>query len=196
MSEHGSVTGWFGQLQAGNPAAAQKRWERYFDRLVHLARQKLQYFPRRAADEEDVALSAFASFCRRAENGSYPQLCDRGGLWQLLVVITARKAGRLRRSANQLKRGGLAAGRAGEAGEAVLEQLVADEPAPAFAAEVAESYSSLLAMLQEPELQTTAQFKMEGYTSKEIAERLDCTSRTVERRLRLIRDIWTRELPR
>jgi hypothetical protein len=95
MTAAGSVTHWLSQLKAGDPAAAQKLWERYFRRLVGLARKKLQEAPRRAADEEDVALSAFATFCRRAEDGQFSQLSDRDGLWRLLVVITARKAIRL-----------------------------------------------------------------------------------------------------
>jgi len=58
MSSDGSVTGWLGRLVAGDPSAAQQLWQRYFHRLVGLARQKLRDTPRRVADEEDVALSA------------------------------------------------------------------------------------------------------------------------------------------
>jgi hypothetical protein len=65
-SGDGSVTRWIGQLQDGDALAAQQLWQRYFHRLVSLARQRLRGAPRRAADEEDVALSAFASFCRAA----------------------------------------------------------------------------------------------------------------------------------
>ena len=36
----------------------------------------------RLADEEDVALSAFDSFCRGAEQGRFPRLDDRDDLWQ------------------------------------------------------------------------------------------------------------------
>src|SRR5262245_43324907 len=64
MPSAGSVTHWLGLLRAGDHAAAQPLWERYFSRLVGLARAKLQGLPRRAADEEDVALSAFDSFSR------------------------------------------------------------------------------------------------------------------------------------
>src|SRR6516164_9629014 len=63
MADDGSVTRWFGLLQAGDPAAAQQLWERYFRRLVGLARKRLRGAARRATDEEDVALSAFDSFC-------------------------------------------------------------------------------------------------------------------------------------
>jgi DNA-directed RNA polymerase specialized sigma24 family protein len=60
MSPHGSVSRWLGPLQDGDPAAVQQLWQRYFHRLVGLARKKLHGAPRRLADEEDVALSAFA----------------------------------------------------------------------------------------------------------------------------------------
>src|SRR5262249_38481019 len=106
MSSDGSVTHWIGQLQAGNPATAQPLWERYFQQLVRLARKKLQGSPRRAADEEDVALSAFDSFCRAAEAHRFPNLADRDDLWRLLVVLTARKALHQSRDECRLKRGG------------------------------------------------------------------------------------------
>src|SRR5919198_391675 len=109
MAREGSVTRWLGPLLAGDPAAAQQLWERYFRRLVGLARTKLRGAPRRAADEEDVALSAFDSFCRHAERGRFPQLDDRHDLWRLLVTITARKALYLIRDEHRLKRGGGAA---------------------------------------------------------------------------------------
>jgi hypothetical protein len=56
MSATGSVSHWIRQLQAGDPAAAEPLWQRYFRRLVGLARARLRGAPRRAADEEDVAL--------------------------------------------------------------------------------------------------------------------------------------------
>src|SRR5689334_5020484 len=71
-----SVTNWLGRLTGGDPAAAGPLWDRYFPRLVELARARLRAFPRRAADEEDVALSAFDSFCRDAAAGRFPRLGD------------------------------------------------------------------------------------------------------------------------
>src|SRR6516162_5737990 len=93
----GSITYWLHQLQAGDQEAAQELWNRYFQRLVGLARSKLRGAPRRVADEEDVALSAFDSFCRHAEQGRFPDLADRDGLWRLLVVMTSRKSAHLLR---------------------------------------------------------------------------------------------------
>jgi DNA-directed RNA polymerase specialized sigma24 family protein len=97
MSSEGSVSRWIDQLKAGDQAAAGKLWEGYFQKLVALARKRLKDTPRRAADEEDIALSAFDSLCRRAERGQFAQLLDRNDLWQLLVLITVRKVCDLKR---------------------------------------------------------------------------------------------------
>src|SRR5262245_21852756 len=106
MSSTGTVSQWLDQLKAGDRAGVQKLWERYFRQLVGLARGKLAGAPRRAADEEDVALSAFDSFCRAAERGRFPRLEDRDDLWRLLAVLTERKAIGLRRREGRAKRGG------------------------------------------------------------------------------------------
>ena len=107
--EGGSVSRWFGPLRDGDPAAAQQLWERYFQRLIELARKKLRDLPHREA-AEDVALSAFDSFCRSAGLARFPQLADRDSLWRLLVVVTARKAAHHKRDERRQKRGGFNAG--------------------------------------------------------------------------------------
>jgi RNA polymerase sigma factor (sigma-70 family) len=197
-SGDGSVTRWLGQLQAGDPAAAQQLWERYFRRLVGLARKRLLGAPRRAADEEDVALSAFESFCRGAEQGRFPDLADRDGLWRLLMVMTARKAMHLRRDEGRQKRGGAAQFAADMPNkpdeESVLEQVLSREPTPEFAAQISEQCERLLRGLGEEDLESVALLRMEGYTVNEIAARLGCVARTVKRKLQLIRSIWKKEL--
>jgi DNA-directed RNA polymerase specialized sigma24 family protein len=199
MPSSHSVTHWIGQLQAGDQVAAQHLWEGYFRRLVGLARGKLQSLPRRAADEEDVALSAFATFCRGVECGRFPQLADRDDLWRLLVTITARKALHLVRDERSQKRGGGAVrdqaalgDRDGSAAEAAaIDELLGSEPTPAFAAQVAEECQRLLESLGDADLRTIAVWKMEGYTNEEIAAKLRRAPRTVERKLDLIRQRWT-----
>src|SRR5262245_66489186 len=132
MSAPGSVTHWIDGLRAGESVAARKLWENYFHRLVELARKRLRALPRRAADEEDVVLSAFDSFCRGAEQGRYPRLGDRDDLWRLLVLLTAHKALDRLRHDRRLKRGG------GKTAAADLAAVVGPEPTPEFAAGVAE----------------------------------------------------------
>jgi DNA-directed RNA polymerase specialized sigma24 family protein len=200
-SEQPSVSLWVQQLQSGDRDAAEKLWQRYFARLVGLARTRLRGLPRRAADEEDVALSAFDSFCRGAEQGRFPRLDDRDDLWRLLVTITARKAYQLALSHRRQKRGGDAvldeAALAGPAdpgsGEAGLDQLLSREPTPEFAAQAAEDYQRLLADLPHEELRAVARWKMEGYSNEEIAAKLGCAPRSVERKLHVIRAVWEEE---
>jgi DNA-directed RNA polymerase specialized sigma24 family protein len=189
------VTLWLEQLEAGDPAAAQPLWERYFAQLVQLARGKLRGFRPRTADEEDVALSAFDSFCRGAAQGRFPQLGDRNNLWKLLVTLTARKAIDLVQYESRQKRGGGERQSDSPDAEQALEEVVATEPAPDFAAQVAEEFCRLLARLGDVELRNVALWKMEGYTNAEIAARLGCAEVTVERRLRLIRKNWEQEAP-
>jgi DNA-directed RNA polymerase specialized sigma24 family protein len=201
MSSPGSVTTWIAELKAGDARAAQRLWENYFPRLVGLARKKLHELPRRAADEEDVALSALDSFCRAAEQGRFPRLTDRDNLWHLLVTITARKALQLVRRERRQKRGGGTV-RGDSAFHATpecpeeetgLERVIGTEPTPEFAAEMAEEYRQLLALLGTGDLQAIAVWRMEGYSNEEIAARLGCVPRTVERKLGLIRTVWSQD---
>lgn len=199
MSSIGSVTHWINQLKAGDHAAARRLWERYFHRLVVLARKRLQGHPRRAADEEDVALSAFDVFCRSAERGRFPELRDRNNLWPLLVLIPERKAlNWLARERRQKRGGGEVLGEAAPPGEAaaasVLEQIAAKDPTPEFAAQVADECRRLLDRLDDGELRSVALWKMEGYTEDEIAARLDCVPRSVQRKLRQIQSLWEKEV--
>lgn len=191
----GSVTNWIAQLKEGGSQAVPPLWERYFAQLVALARRRLKAAPRAVADEEDVALSALDSFVRGAERGRFPKLDDRDDLWRLLVVITERKAWNLARAQRRQKRG---------SGQVVHEStkkrdggdvrglldVPGREATPAFAALVADECRRLLAALQGENLQALALLKMEGYSNEEIAARQQCALRTVERKLRMIREIW------
>ena len=184
-----SVTRWLGKLKAGDPAAAGPLWERYFPRLVELARARLGRFPRRAADEEDVALCAFDSFCRDAAAGRLPRLDDRDDLWRVLLLITGQKAVDLVRRETAGRRGGKQGPQAFD-----LEALAGGEPTPEFAALVADEFRRLLGRLPGADLKALAVWKMEGLTNEEIAARWGCVPRTVERRLRVIRSLWAGEV--
>jgi len=198
MSSGGSVTRWVTALKGGDAAAAQPLWERYHRKLVSLARQKLRSARRRVADEEDVVQSAFHSFFQGVARGRFPQLDDRDNLWRLLVVITARKAlDQLAHEYSKRRGGGTLQGESrispGEPGwdEAAIEQVVGEEPTPEFAAQVAEEYEQLLDLLGEETLRRVAVWKMEGLTNDEIAGKLDCSRRTVARKLETIRVLWS-----
>jgi DNA-directed RNA polymerase specialized sigma24 family protein len=196
MSSAGEVTALIERLKSGDREAVQPLWERYFRRLVGLAQAKLKGARHPDRDGEDVALSAFDSFCRAAERGRFPRLDDSSDLWQLLALITCRKAADLidycKRAKRRLEVGESNLGPPpGEAGRAI-EQVAAQEPTPGEAAELAEGCGRLLGLLEDGRLRQIADWKLEGYTNAEIARKLGRSEVTVERSLQLIRATWTR----
>ncbi len=200
MPPKGSVTRWMDLVKEGDEEAAQKLWERYFERLVGLARNQLRGLPKGPADEEDVVLNTFDSFYRGAKAGRYPELKDRNNLWRLLIAMTANKARDLARRQHRQKRGGgkvlnegTLAGKEANRPSFLLE-VISREPTPEFAAELAEDVERRLAALQDETLRRVALWKMEGHQNEEIALKLGCVSRTVERKLQLIRRVWTGEV--
>jgi len=148
-----------------------------------------------------VAVSAFQSFCRRARANHFPDLRDRDDLWHLVVCITERKAYHQLRDQTCSKRGsGLVAGESAfedlqaSSRGAGINEVPGPEPTPEFAAEMVEAVDRLFSQLDDDELRRVAQYKLEGYTNEEIANKIGRAPPTVERRLRLIRKRWQREI--
>jgi DNA-directed RNA polymerase specialized sigma24 family protein len=198
MSNGESVTRWLAGVKAGDGADIQRLWNRYFQRLVRLAGAKLPGHCRRAFDEEDVAISAFQSFCDRAGRGQFPQLSGRDDLWRLLATLTVRKAAVTVRHQTRQKRGG---GRVlGESAFAVrkcetetgsgISEILSREPTPDDAARFADAFDHLIARLSDQTLKTIALRKLKGDTVEEIGAFLGTSTRTIDRKLRLIRAIW------
>jgi DNA-directed RNA polymerase specialized sigma24 family protein len=186
MTSDGSITRWIGQLRGGDGDAAEQLWRAYFARMVEHAGRLLNNSPKRSGDEEDAALSAFKSFCLGARAGRFPQLADRDNLWPLLVALTSHKCVDLIRHDTRKKRGG-------PTGPGTFEDVVAKEPTPEFVVQLADELDTLLGRLDaagDPTLRSIALWKLEGLTTPEIAERLGCVRRTVERKLALIARLW------
>src|SRR6516164_7723319 len=161
MSSQGSVTVWIGQLRAGDRDAAQPLWQGFYKPMVALARKKLRGAPRGMADEEDVALSAFDSFCRGIEKGRFPQLNDRDDLWHLLLVITERKAIDLVNHEKAQKRGeGLVRHECSLARDssvtAPFDHIASPEPTPEMVAQFIDECRRLLDALEDETLRAVA----------------------------------------
>ncbi len=194
-----SVTQWIADLRVGQETAAQQQlWARYFKRLQALAKAKLGNMPRAVEDEEDVAVSALGSFFVRVREGQFPDLTDRNGLWPLLAKITARKAINLHKRQTAAKRGG---GRQAETGasddsqNAPLE-FVDEQITPASLVELSEQCNLLMAELPDEAMRQIAELKLAGCSTQEIAQQLELSPRTVERKTGLIRRYWTAWLER
>jgi RNA polymerase sigma factor (sigma-70 family) len=198
MVRDGSVTRLIQLLRSDDAVerdmAARLIWRRYFRDLLELARNNLNRRIRRREDEEDVLQSMYKSFCLRQQRGEF-DLAGRDALWRLLVTITLRKARNVAKKQSRDKRD-IAREQTiadhDESGSAhwALEQMDAAGPSPAEAAVLNEALERRLEALTDPELRQIALWRLEGYTNREIADQLDCTERSVERRLERIRSKW------
>jgi RNA polymerase sigma factor (sigma-70 family) len=183
-SDTHSVTHWIERLKADDPCAAGALWERFVERMLAVARQRLGHAPRRVADEEDVVVAAFERFHHGLRHGRFPRLNDRDDLWAILFTLTVRHAARQIRDQQRDKRGGGVEQALGDA------EPADDLPTPAEALLLQDNLVALLDALGDDSLRRIALARMEGYTNAEIAAQLGRSEVTVERRLRLIRAIW------
>src|SRR5687767_9950515 len=80
------------RLRNGDETAAEECFQRFAQRLILLARTRLNSSIRQKTDPEDVVQSVFRSFFLRTTRGDY-EIESWGGIWRMLVVITLRKCG-------------------------------------------------------------------------------------------------------
>ncbi|MBN2296016.1 MAG: RNA polymerase subunit sigma-70, partial [Pirellulales bacterium] len=74
MSEAHSVSDLLQRLEGDRSEAAHQIWDQFIHRLIGAARKHLKNLPRRAVDEEDVALSAFDAFFRGVQERRFHRL--------------------------------------------------------------------------------------------------------------------------
>ncbi len=195
MNEAHSVSKLLLGLQDGNQEAAKEIWDRFIDKLIRAADKSLKNLPRRHVDEEDVAQSAFNSFFRGAKDKRFKKLENREDLWQILAMITERKAIKVIRRELAPKRGG---GRV--RGESVFEHMLSEsaanhdignvhDPDPQLTEEFTQNVRELLEYLDDS-LRQVAIRRLEGFSNPEIASNLKISNRSVERKVSLIKDKW------
>ena len=180
-----SITRLIRAAQDGSSSAVRPLLSAYFDRLVRLARKRLRNLPGLGGYDEDLALRSFHSVYRRLCDRARPlELAHRDDLWRLLATRTISRAIDLIRRHRPAE----------VMGDLDVTHLLSREPTPDEAAELADECRRLLDSLDEPELRQIALWKVEGYTHAEIAARLDCVPRTVERKVSRIRLLWKHDL--
>lgn len=201
-TEHESLSLLVQRLRDGDEAAATELWQRYYHRIVRLAAKRLPTALKRTRDEEDVALSAFNSFVAGVRQDRFPNLAGPDNLWGLLIVLTTRKVqAHLRHHTRQKRGGGRVRGESvflnpedSQRGAGIGGVLGGDN-SPALEVEMAEAASKLLDSLNDEGLREIAILRMEGYLVDEIAKQLSISKRATERRLQLIRKIWSETEP-
>jgi RNA polymerase sigma factor (sigma-70 family) len=171
------------QLRAGSDRALSDLIKRFWPRLMALASSTLTNRLQRVSDAEDALQSAIISFWEQVGQGDFKHEMDREDLWNVLGVITVRKALKLQEKERAQKRGG---------GRVVTGVPLDTAPGAVSEGEFDVLCTELLEML-EPELRAFALLRLMGHKNREIADELGCSERKVERKLNLIRSIWGAE---
>jgi DNA-directed RNA polymerase specialized sigma24 family protein len=199
--ESRSISHWIASLKVGDMAAAQMLWSRFADRLIELAARRMQRVPNGLADEEDIAQSVFYCVCRGATSGRFDDVLNRDDLWWLLLAITNQKiVSYIRRETAQKRGGGKVKTECSlpvdpfDSQEFSLDHLIGRSPTPEVLAMLDEQSQRLLRLLRDDSLRQIAISRIEGYTVPEIASNMAVSTRSVERKLKLIRNAWSKEL--
>lgn len=191
MSADDSITAWVAHLKDGDEHAARHIWERFFERAASLARRRLGGVVRRSVDEEDVAVSAMHALCAGARDGRFRRLENRDDLWQILAMITSRKAWNVVRAASRRPELGESAVTPVSAGrDATRPPGIGAVPDEKFVDAMTATCDDLLERL-EPKLKAVALLKLEGFTNEEIAKRQERSIASIERYLKMIRAKWS-----
>jgi RNA polymerase sigma-70 factor (ECF subfamily) len=191
MAEQDSFAFLMARLNAGDGGAAEALFRRYAERLLALARSRLEEAVRRKDDPEDVLQSVFKSFFTRHRDGQF-DVSSWDGLWTLLALLTVRKcADRIEyfhaacRDVRREEYPGPASGAA---------RVIAADPTPSEIAILTETLTHLMAGLDGTD-RDIVMLHLQGYTMPQISARIRRSERTVcrvlerlRKRLRRLRD--------
>ena len=197
----GSVSKWIAELKDGEAEAARMLWLRYSQQLIELSRRRLSGLKKGFVDEDDIAQSVFRCICRGAKAGHFEHIENRDEIWWMLISITMRKVASFSQREKTLKRGGGKVQHGSSLSSTTdkyhrfdFDELSGNEPSPDVIVVFEEEQSRLFGKLGNDSLRYVAASRIEGHTVEEIALLLAQSTRTIERKLQLIRDTWRSEL--
>lgn len=193
MSPNQSFDDLMARLRTGDNDAATQVFNRFANRLIALARSRMDPRIRQKVDPEDVLQSVFQSFFARHAEGQM-DLESWDSLWALLVVITVRKCGRraeyFHAARRDVQREKSVQPPADESGSDY--EISAGEPTPSEAAMLTETVEQLMKRLDSRQRQILT-LSLQGWPIPEISAQVGCTERTVYRLLERIKQ-WLEEM--
>jgi len=183
------------KLLNGEHQSVERLWKTYFARMKSLVARRIGNSPRLIGHEEDIAMSAFGSFVRRAAEGQFPDLKDNDELWKLLKTIAIRKTNDHFKYHMAAKRGGKVwtNQQSDVENDAVhTDHVASDDPAncPEAPIDISDLFNHVLSILPDDAARDIVLLKLQGASVVVIAEMLECSTRTVQRKLKDIESIW------
>lgn len=151
---------------------------------MRLATNTLSKAPQGVTGPEDAVQSAFLCFWQQATDGKFREGVNRDDLWALLSVMTVRKA-------RQHLRGERAKKRGGDRQRVPVEGIVGrDDAFGELSPAEFDLFSEELLLHLDEGLRPFALLRLMGHSNAESSQIMECTERTVERKIRLIRKMW------
>jgi RNA polymerase sigma factor (sigma-70 family) len=183
MSADHSITALLSGVKRTDREAVHTLFDRCYNRVVAISLRKLGGAARRGFDQDDVANSAFREFLSRAAAGDFKKLENREDVWQVLTLLVGDKIGDRLRHEGRMKRGG------GEPDVPLKEiaEAISKLDGPSLEAEINDARQVFLANLPSDDHRRVAELLAEGRTHEEIAQVLNLSVRTVDRRVEDIR---------
>ncbi len=191
--EQGSISKVISQNGEMTEESAQLLWERFFGRLCRFAEQKVYPRHRRLIDPEDIAGSAMLALMEGIKQGRFHSLKNRDQLWQMLIIIAARKTINKSRFLDSEKRGGkrtYGESALGDGGLDKLAKYIDKTEDPAKFVEIEMTCRELLLALPTDKYRSIALMRLAGHSNREIGKSLQCSTRTINRHLEAIREVW------
>lgn len=185
MSSDPSDRGLLSLFRAGNEEAARALFDRYVERLVALARRRLSQRLAGRVDPEDIVQSVFRTFFGRIKEGQF-EIEDQNDLCKLLMRITVHKTLRQVAFHQAAKRDAGQESAQGEYSHERLMSLLDHEPTPDAAVAFLDQLEHFLQQLRDGDREIL-ELRLQGYSSEEIARKLDRPDRPVyDRKVRRV----------
>ena len=167
-------------------------WERFFERLSEFADKKIYPRHRRIFDGEDIANSALFALVDGLRNERFTTVQNRDELWQILVLIASRKICNRGRHQDRGKRGSgkVRGGSFFENGDGEHVAAFLKRGQSQDMGEFERICAELLETLPNDEYKQIALYRLAGYSNQDIANKMSCAKRTIERKLNAIRTVW------
>ena len=171
----------------GDQNAARQIVERYFDRMLMLARRRISQRLASRVDPEDIVQSVFRTFFVRLKDGQFV-FQDQDDLCKLLMRITLHKTLRQVAFHKAAKRDPTLETNQGQAHQEQLLTILDREPNAEATVTFLDQLEHFLDRL-EPETRQIIEMRLQGYTNDEISQQLGIYDRKIRRAVERVRDL-------
>jgi DNA-directed RNA polymerase specialized sigma24 family protein len=189
----GSVSKWILGARQGDPVAIDQIVSRYLARLATSARLLLRDKVRQPHDGEDIAADVLMQIAEELSSGKHRRLCDREGLWVLLIAIVDKQVVQLRevrRRQNESIPQELPLTEYLFNCDQDLELMLSKANRHGDLQAVLDQMDDLISMFRDKQSREIASRKLQGYSNREIGAQLGLVSKTVDRKVAKIEARW------